>query len=108
MPDIEEIRRRRMAELMSQQGQEQAAEQMKAAELERQITAAVAQILSPEAKERLGNIRSARPEYARQVEVMLIQLANSGKLQGKLTDEQFKGILNKIKGTKRDTKITFR
>jgi len=63
-------------------------------------------ILTPEARERLGNIRLARPEFARQIEILLIQLYQAGQLPKKLTDEKLKEILERIHSRKKETKIT--
>jgi len=104
MSDIEELRARRMQELMAKQSQQQAQEQ----EVNQQIKLIISKILSPEARSRLGNIRAANPEYARQVEVLLIQLAQSGRLPKEIGDEQLKQILLKIKEGQRETKIEFK
>ena len=71
-----------------------------------QIKTIVSQILEPAARERLSNIRTARPEFARQIEVLLIQLYQAGQLPQKLSDENFKKILERISGNKKETKIT--
>jgi programmed cell death protein 5 len=107
MSELDELRQKRLRELkMLQQeaGQQQVEEQMKAAEVERQIKVIMRQIMTPEARERLANIRLARPDFARQVEVLLIQLYQSGRLR-KLDDQQLKALLSKISGGKRQTKI---
>lgn len=62
------------------------------------------QILSKEAYERLGRVRSVNPETAAQAEVYLLQLSQSGKLQGSVTDVQMKEIL-KLLTSKRETRI---
>ncbi|MBM3308798.1 MAG: DNA-binding protein [Candidatus Altiarchaeales archaeon] len=103
--DIEELRRRRMQQLLQQQMQQQQQEalqqQMQEAEVSSQIKFIINQILTPEARERLANIRLARPEYARQIEILLIQLKQAGRLPKQLSDVEFKKILLKIsKGRK--------
>ena len=101
--DIEELRRRRMQQLLQQQMQQQQQEamqqQMQEAEVSSQIKFIINQILTPEARERLSNIRLARPEYARQIEILLIQLKQAGRLPKQLPDEEFKKILMKIRGS---------
>ena len=93
-----------MQELLAQQAQQRAQEQQVA----QQIKLIIEKILSPEAQSRLGNIRAANPEYARKIEILLIQLAQSGRLPKEITDDQLKQILIKIKEGQRDTKIEFR
>jgi len=62
-------------------------------------------ILSKEAYERLGRVRSVNPELASQAEVYLLQIYQSGKLKGAVTDQHMKEIL-KLLSEKRDFKIT--
>lgn len=110
MSELEELRQKRLKQLqmMQQQGRQEALEQQaKAQEAEAQINLIMRQIMSPEARERLGNIRLAKPEFARQVELLLIQLFQSGRLR-KLDDKEFKALLTKISSGKRETKIDFK
>lgn len=80
-------------------------EQMKAAELEKQIKLIINRILTPEARERLSNIRIVKPAFARQIEIFLIQLYQSGRLPQQVTDEQLKDILKRLKEQKREISI---
>ncbi|HHT19563.1 MAG: DNA-binding protein [Euryarchaeota archaeon] len=115
MSDIEEIRRRRMEELQQQAAQQaqqqsqdaQAQEQMRR-ELEAQKRQVLLQILTPEARSRLANLRLTKPEFVDQVELQLIQLAQMGRIKSKITDEQLKELLRKLAGQKRDIKITWK
>jgi programmed cell death protein 5 len=107
MPELDELRQKRLQELqlLQQRAQQQQFEQqMKAEEIERQINLIMCRIMTAEARERLANIRLARPEFARQVEVLLIQLYQAGRLKA-LDDKQFKAMLSKISGSRRETKI---
>jgi len=109
--DIEEIRRRRMQQLIQHQMQEQQEnaiqEQMQEAEISRQIKFIMNNILAPEARERLSNIRLVNPQYARQIEVLLIQLKQAGRLGDKLSDKELKQMLLKISSSRKDTKIDY-
>lgn len=102
--ELEELRRRKMLEF-----QAQAQEQQRQVELRRQYEtqkrAAIQQILTPEARSRLANVRAAKPEFAEQLEIQLIQLAQSGRLGSKITDTQLRAILNKLQARKREIKI---
>ena len=80
-PELEAIRQRRMAELQ-QQAQNQAAQEEQAKRMEMQKQNALRQILTTEARQRLANIRLANPHMADTVEMQLIQLAQSGRIQG--------------------------
>ena len=113
MSDIEEIRRRRMQELQQQAAAQQQApdaqsqEQMRR-EMEAQKRQAMMQILTPEARSRLANLRLTKPEFVDQIELQLIQLAQMGRVQSKITDEQLKELLRKLAGEKRDINITWK
>jgi programmed cell death protein 5 len=112
MSDIEEIRRRRMEELQSQASQQasqqaadaQSQEQMRR-ELEAQKRQAMMQILTPEARSRLANLRLTKAEFVDQIELQLIQLAQTGRVKSKITDDQLKELLRKLAGQKRDINI---
>jgi len=108
MSELEELRQRRIRQLTEQQRQvqtQQQLQQLKEQEIETQIKLILTQILTPEARERLSNIRLARPQFARQIEIFLIQLYQAGRLPQKLTDEQFKQILERLQHEKREFKI---
>jgi len=108
--ELERLRAARMRELAMQQSggaPEEAARQAQAQAMEEQVKKIVKQLLDVDAQSRLANIRLANPDFARQVEILLIQLYQSGRL-AKMGDEQFKALLLKIKSGKRDTKIQVR
>jgi len=89
--------------------QAQAQEQQRQVEARRQFEvqkrAIVQKILTSDARSRLANIRAVKPEFAEQVEIQLIQLAQAGKISSQITDAQLKMILDKIVSRKRDVKI---
>ena len=105
--ELEAIRQRKLAELQAQAGAEQRQVAERAA-FDQQKAAALREILSPEARDRLANIRLARPQTAENIELQLIQLAQSGRLSGKVSDDQLKELLRALQSKTRDTKITFR
>jgi len=105
--ELDAIRQRKLAELQQQAAQEQAADQQ-AAEVQAQKEAILRQILTPEARSRLTNIRMVKPQLAEQIEMQLIQLAGSGRLKSRVTDEQLKGLLQQLQGRERERKVTFR
>lgn len=105
--ELDAIRQRKLDELKQQAAQDHAAEQQ-AAEVEAQKEAILRQILTPEARQRLTNIKMVRPQVAEQIEVQLIQLAGSGRLRSRVTDEQLKALLKQIQGRERERKVNFR
>ena len=102
--ELEVLRRRRMAEMqrgaVDDQRRAQAQQQV-----ERQKQAIIRRILTPEARQRLTNIRMVKPEFAEELEMQLIQLAQSGRLQSQVTDEQLKKTLIQLQGQKKEIKI---
>jgi len=116
MSDIEELRRKRMEELQQQAAQQASGQQVSDAaeqermrrELEAQKKQVMMQILTPEARSRLANIRLTKPEYVDQIELQLIQLAQTGRIKSKITDEQLKVLLQKLAGQKREINITWK
>ena len=63
------------------------------------------QILSPEARLRLNNVKIVKPELATMVENYLLGLAAQGRSPSQITDEQLKQILLSAQQPKRDFKI---
>lgn len=102
--ELEELRRRRLAQYQRAALDEQrrASQQQ---QVERQKQSVLRQILTPEARQRLTNIRMVKPEFAEELEMQLIQLAQAGRLQNPVTDEQLKKTLSQLQSQRRDIKI---
>jgi len=105
--ELEEIRRRRMLEIQQRLAQEQQRAQMQQ-QIEIQKQAILRRILTPEARRRITNLKMVRPDFANALEIQLIQLAQAGRVQTPITDEQLKEILARLQAQKRDIKITRR
>ncbi len=99
--EIEEIRKRKIEQLQ----EEAAMEKMMEEDIESQKQAVLRQILEPAAKERLTRIKIARPQIGEQIENQLISLAQSGRMNGKISDEDFRRLLTRILPKKREIKI---
>ncbi|MGI5964939.1 MAG: DNA-binding protein [Candidatus Methanomethylophilaceae archaeon] len=110
-PELEQLRRRRMAEMQNQQAaaqqdyamQQQAEEQRRQYEAQKQ--AILRQIMTPEARDRLANVKLADPQHAESIENQLIQLAQSGRLQRAITDDMLRELLRQVAPKRRDIKI---
>ncbi len=104
--ELSKLRAKRQAEI-EQQSQNQAQAQAQAQIIEQQKQRLLATFLSEEARARLANIKLANPEYSDVLENRLIQIGQSGQLQGrKITDEQLKNMLRQLMASRKETKIS--
>jgi len=102
--ELEALRRKRLMELQQQMLQEQQrAEAQRRMELQRQ--ALMRRILTPKARQRLANLKMVRPEFASQLELQLIQIAQQGRVSLPITDDQLKEILSRLQRTRREIRI---
>ena len=60
--------------------------------------------LTPEARQRLKNVSLVKPDLAKKVESIIIQLGLEGRLDHRLTDEEVKEILYRLQ-KKKDYRI---
>jgi programmed cell death protein 5 len=74
-------------------------------QIEAQKQALLRQLLTPEARQRLTNLKMIKPELTEQIELQIIQLAQTGKLPIPLSDAQLKQILIQLQGKKREITI---
>ncbi|MFB0522208.1 MAG: DNA-binding protein [Candidatus Bathyarchaeia archaeon] len=102
--ELEELRRRRLLELRRRLAQEQEKTQ-RAQQLEMQKQSLLRRILTADARQRLTNLKIVKPEFANQLELQLIQLAQQGRVEIPMTDEQLKEILIRLQSQRRDIKI---
>lgn len=65
----------------------------------------LAQILEPEAADRLNRIRLVKESRATEVEDRLIMLARSNQLRSKVTETQLKELLGAVAETREQEKI---
>jgi len=101
---LEDIRKRKMLELRRQLLDEQKkAEQQESVEVQKQ--AVLRQIMTSEARQRLNRIKLVKPEFAEQIELQLIQIAQTGKMKLPITDEQLKWILSRLQPASKEFKI---
>ncbi len=80
---------------------------LKSMQLEQQKREAMKQLLESQAYERLMNIRVANHELYDQVVNVIISLAQTGRLQGKMSETMLLSILSKIT-TKKEPTINFK
>jgi len=112
--ELNELRRRRMQQLQQEQmaqsvnPQAYAAQEAEMARREAERAEALRRILTPEARERLGRIRLAKPDVAASVEQQLLQLAATGRLQRQVDDATLRSLLERIMPERREITITRR
>jgi len=104
--ELERIRQRRMAEIQAQRAQQDQTTQAQA-DAEANKQAVLRKILTPEARARLQNVKLVRPDFAAQVELQIIQVAQTGRVPLPITDELLKRLLAELQGqqAKRDISI---
>jgi len=103
--ELDAIRKRKLSAYQRQASDEQRQSQVEK-DAESQKEALLKQILSPEARQRLTNLKMVKREFTEQLELQIIQLAQTGKLPIPLSDAQLKQILIQLQSRKRETKIT--
>jgi programmed cell death protein 5 len=99
-PELDEIRRRKQAEIQKQYAQQEQQEEAKA-QLDNQKQRILINILTEEARVRLNNIKLANPDFATSLENQLIQLSQTGRIRAKITDDQLKQMLRQLQGSKK-------
>jgi programmed cell death protein 5 len=102
--ELDALRKRRMLELQQRMADEQKQAQAQQ-HLENQKQALLRRILTPEARSRLTNLNMVKPEFTQQLELQLIQLAQQGRINTPITDEQLKELLVRLQSGRRDYKI---
>lgn len=108
--ELAAIRNKRMQELQRMGGGDpnKAKQQAEAREQqELQINAMLTQILTQDARARLNSIALVKPEKAKQLEGMLINMARSGQLSEKMSEEQLVKILEQVNQGKQKTTVKF-
>merc|ERR1711976_10205 len=112
-PELAALRAKRMAEMQQQMGgggqgpspEEQAEMQRKQQEMKHNM---LSQLLDQQARARLNTIALTKPDKARMVEGMLIQMAQTGQIQGKLGEKEFISLLERVnERTQKATTVKF-
>jgi programmed cell death protein 5 len=103
--ELEEIKRRKLLELQRRLQMEEELRRRQQEEAAKR-EALLRTILTPEARERLANVRLVRPELAKAVEDNIIALVQSGQLRPPVDDSVVKKILEAIyERTHREVRI---
>ncbi len=105
--ELERLKAERMSELQARQ-QQSAEQQRAAADAEAQKQTLMRRLLTPEARQRLANIKMVRPDFGQQLELELVQLAQAGRVPLPITDDQLKRLLVQIEGQQKKRDISIR
>jgi programmed cell death protein 5 len=103
--ELDAIRRKKLSAYQQRATEEQRQAQAEK-EVDAQKEALLRQILSPEARQRLTNLKMVKRDFTEQLELQLIQLAQTGRISLPMSDAQLKQILIQLQSRKRETKIT--
>ncbi|MFC6990474.1 DNA-binding protein [Haladaptatus sp. GCM10025707] len=106
--ELEELRRKKMQQLQEQQdqgGQNEAAQEAQRQQAEAQKNAMLRQYLTDGARKRLNSVRMSKPDFADQVEQQILALAQSGRLGGRIDEDQMKNLLRELKPDSKDFNI---
>ncbi|MFH0714169.1 MAG: DNA-binding protein [Candidatus Diapherotrites archaeon] len=98
--DFKQQKLEEMKKKLAEQQQARATE----AEMESQIESLLRNVLTPEAKSRLSNVRLVNPELYTKA-ISTLAYAQQQGLKEKVSEEQLKNLLEKL-NPKRETKIT--
>lgn len=102
--ELERLRRRRMMELQGQVSDEQKQKEQEQT-IEQQKQALLRRILTIEARDRLNRIKMVKPSFIGQLELQLIQIAQSGRISIPMNDSQLRTILARLQPKKREFKV---
>lgn len=96
--DLEELREKRLEELQERQREgDQEAVDAQRDQADAQRKALLRQSLTDGARQRLNSVKMSKPDFAEQVERQVVALAQSGRLQGRIDEDQMREILEELK-----------
>ncbi|RZF36061.1 hypothetical protein LSTR_LSTR005877 [Laodelphax striatellus] len=99
-PELEEIRRKRLAELQANYGggsqENQKAMEEKKRETEDMKNSILSQILDQQARARLNTLMLGKPEKGQMVENMLLRMAQTGQIRGRLGENDLIKLLESV------------
>src|SRR3989344_8743455 len=108
MPTLDEIRKKKLEELMHMQQEKMQQQSQEQAQLEQQVAYmedVVRQFLTKEALMRYGSLKAAHQEKALHMLAVLFQAIQKGQIKGKIDDSTLKKVLEQLTPKKKDITI---
>ncbi len=106
--ELEEIRMRKLLELQKKLEEERKRKEQEAL-MEARREAILRSILTERARERLANVKLVKPDLARGVEDLIIQLVQSGRLSPPVDEDVVKELLIEIDSrNRREVRVRFK
>ena len=96
--NVDDIRQEKLERLKEQQQEgDQEAQQSRQEAADAQKQAALRQHLTDGARKRLNSVKMSKPQFGEQVEQQVLAVAQSGRVQGRIDEEQMKELLSELK-----------
>ncbi|ELZ49741.1 hypothetical protein C465_07308 [Halorubrum distributum JCM 9100] len=107
---LEELREQKMEELRERQGGEDAAEAQQEAQerAEAQQEAVLKQHLTDGARQRLNAVEMSKPQFGEKVKKQVAALAQSGRIQGQIDEDQMRDLLKELQPEQKSFDIRHR
>ncbi len=95
---LEELREQKLKELQdrAESGGNEEAQEAAQQQADAQKEAMLRQHLTDGARQRLNAVQMSKPEFAQQVEQQVVALAQSGRLQDRIDEDQMKSLLKEL------------
>ncbi|MDR5673436.1 DNA-binding TFAR19-related protein, PDSD5 family [Halalkaliarchaeum sp. AArc-CO] len=95
---LEELREEKLQELQDRAQEGDAAEAQDAAQerADAQQEAVLRQYLTDGARQRLNAVEMSKPQFAKQVKQQVVALAQSGRLQDRIDEDQMRDLLKEL------------
>jgi programmed cell death protein 5 len=96
---LRELREKKREQLKEQAGQggDEEAQQAARERAEAQQEAMLKQYLTDGARQRLNAVEMSKPQFAKQVKQQVVAIARSGRIDGKIDEDQMKSLLKELK-----------
>jgi programmed cell death protein 5 len=94
--ELEELRKQKMEQLKEQQGEGGEAQEAAQQQADAQKQAVLKQNLTDGARKRLNTVKMSKPQVGEQIEQQVVALAQSGRVQGQIDEDQMKELLSEL------------